>query len=212
MMGYQPDFQSKLFYHSINLDERIPANHILRMIRQRIYFDFIYHEVKDHYGEKGNVSVPPPVILKMMLLLILYNARSEREFMNTIPMRLDWIWFLDYDLDSEITNHSVLSKARNRWGVETFQRFFECIVWQCVEAGLVDGSKLFMDSILVQADASNNSVVNVNKEALKLHLVHGFHERWSRGWKKKRVQPTIMRRNRVLLIAIISPQPIRIPL
>jgi len=44
--------------------------------------------------------------------------------MNTLPMRLDWLWFLDYDLDSEIPNHSVLSKARNRWGVEAFQRFF----------------------------------------------------------------------------------------
>jgi transposase len=186
MMGYQPDFQPKLFYHSINLDERIPANHILRKIRERIDFDFIYHEVKDRYGEKGNVSVPPPVILKMMLLLILYNARSEREFMNTMPMRLDWLWFLDYDLDSEIPNHSVLSKARNRWGVETFQRFFECIVWQCVEAGLVDGSKLFMDSSLVQADASNNSVVNVNKEAFKIHLVQGFNELESRLEEKER--------------------------
>jgi transposase len=76
MMGYQPDFQPKLFYHSMNLDERIPANHILRKIRELIDFDFIYQEVKDRYGEKGNVSVPPPVILKMMLLLILFNVRS----------------------------------------------------------------------------------------------------------------------------------------
>ena len=73
-------------------------------IRGHIDFDFIYGEVKDCYGGKGNVSVPPPVILKMMLLLILYNVRSEREFMNTLPMRLDWLWFLDYDLDSEIPN------------------------------------------------------------------------------------------------------------
>jgi hypothetical protein len=45
---------------------------------------------------------------------------------------------------------------------------FERIVWQCAQAGLVDGSKLFMDSSLVQADASNNSVVN--KESLKCYL------------------------------------------
>jgi hypothetical protein len=43
--------------------------------------------------------VPPPAILKMMLLLVLYNVRSERELMNTIPLRLDWLWFLGYDLD-----------------------------------------------------------------------------------------------------------------
>ena len=185
MMGHQPDAQPKLFYHSFNLDDRIPATSVLRKIRKHIDFEFIYQEVKDYYGGKGNVSVPPPVILKMMLLLILYNVRSERELMNTLPMRLDWLWFLDYDLDSEIPNHSVLSKARNRWGVETFQRFFERIVWQCVEAGLVDGSKIFMDSSLVQADASNNSVINVNKETLKIHLVRGFNELESRLEEKE---------------------------
>ena len=176
MMGFQTDLQPKLFYHTINLDERIPANHILRKMRSQIDFDFIYQEVKDLYGGNGNVSVPPPAILKMMLLLILYNVRSERELMNTLPMRLDWLWFLDYDLDSEIPNHSVLSKARTRWGVEAFQRFFERIVWQCVDEGLVDGSKLFTDSSLVQADASNNSIVKINQEALKIHLVRGFQE------------------------------------
>jgi transposase len=180
MMGYQPDAQPKLFYHSFNLEERIPANSVLRKIRGYIDFEFIYQEVKELYGGKGNVSVPPPVILKMMLLLILYNVRSERELMNTLPLRLDWLWFLDYDLDSEIPNHSVLSKARNRWGVEAFQRFFERIVWQCVSAGLVDGSKLFMDSSLVQADASNNSVVKINHETMKIHLVRGFQELESR--------------------------------
>jgi transposase len=185
MMGHQPDAQPKLFYHSFNLDDRIPAASVLRKIRKHIDFEFIYQEVKDCYGGKGNVSVPPPVILKMMLLLILYNVRSERELMNTLPMRLDWLWFLDYDLDSEIPNHSVLSKARNRWGVEAFQRFFERIVWQCVEAGLVDGSKLFMDSSLVQADASNNSVINVNKEALKIHVVRSFNEFESRLEEKE---------------------------
>jgi transposase len=77
MMGYETRFQPKLFYHQINLDQRVPQNHILRKIEEQIDFDFIYDEVEDCYGDNGNVSVPPPVILKMMLLLILYNVRSE---------------------------------------------------------------------------------------------------------------------------------------
>ncbi len=168
MMGYQPRVQNKLFYTKLNLDQRIRKDHILRKINACIDFNFIYNKVKDKYGFKGNMSVPPPVILKMLLLLVLYNIRSERELVLTIPERLDWLWFLGYDLDDEIPNHSVLSKARNRWGVDVFQTFFENLVWQCVEAGLVDGSKLFMDSSMVQADASNNSVVN--KESLKRYL------------------------------------------
>ena len=168
MMGHQSDFQPKLFHYHVNLEEKIPQDHILRKIRNHIDFDFAYNEVNDTYGDNGNVSVPPPVILKMMLLLILYNVRSERELMKTIPVRLDWLWFLDYDLDDEIPNHSVLSKARARWGVAAFRDFFERIVWQCVEAGLVDGSKLFVDASLVDADASNNSVVDTQK--LKKYL------------------------------------------
>jgi transposase len=162
MMGRHPLHQPKLFYQNINLERRIPHDHILRKIREKIDFDFIYAEVKESYGENGNVSVPPPVILKMMFLLIFYNVRSERELMNTIPLRLDWLWFLGYDLDREVPNHSILSKARTRWGVEAFRSFFERIVWQCVEAGLVDGKKLFVDSSLIDANASNNSVVDTH--------------------------------------------------
>ena len=159
-MGRQSKVQSKLFYTAFNLEQRVRKNHILRKVKRHIDFDFIYNEVKDTYGIHGNESVAPPTILKMMLLLIFYNVRSERELAATIPERLDWLWFLDYDLDDDIPNHSVLSKARNRWGVEAFKTFFERIVWQCAQAGLIDGSKLFMDSSMVQADASNNSVVN----------------------------------------------------
>jgi transposase/uncharacterized protein (UPF0179 family) len=178
MMGRQPKVQKRLFYTKFNLDRRIRKDHILRKIDKHINFDFIYDQVKDTYGSKGNVSVPPPVILKMLLLLILYNVRSERELMATIPERLDWLWFLGYDLDDDIPDHSVLSKARARWGVAAFKTFFDRIVWQCVDAGLVDGSKLFMDGCLIQANASNNSVVN--KEWLTRYLNKSYQTLESR--------------------------------
>jgi len=174
MMGRQERVQRKLFYTKLNLDQRVAKDHILRKVAKYIDFDFIYKEVKDDYGINGNVSVPPPILLKMMLLLIFYNVRSERELMSTIPVRLDWLWFLGYDLDDDTPNHSVLSKARSRWGVEAFRTFFENIVIQCVEAGLIDGSKIFTDASLVQADASNNSVVN--QESLKRYLNKSYLE------------------------------------
>jgi transposase len=174
MMGRQGGFQSKLFYVNVNLDKRVPPNHILRKIHAAIDFDFIYREVRDTYGVNGNVSVPPPVILKMMLLLIRYNVRSERELIDTIPLRIDWLWFLGYDLDDEIPHHSVLSKARARWGVKAFKHFFERIVWQCVEAGLVDGTKLFTDASLIDADASNNSVVDT--QSVKKYLKKTYRQ------------------------------------
>ncbi len=137
-------------------------------------FDFVYQKVKDRYGYNGNVSVAPPMILKLMMLLVLYNVRSERELMATLPERLDWLWFLGLELDSEIPDHSVLSKARRRWGVELFRSFFERVVWQCVESGLVDGSKLFCDSSLIDADASSHSVIDI--QGLRRYLSPAYKE------------------------------------
>jgi transposase len=169
MMGLQQPPQSSLFYIGINIEKRVRENHPLRKVDKLIDFDFAYDEVKDLYGNNGNVSLPPPIILKLMLLLIFYNVRSERELMDTLPERMDWLWFLGYDLDSEIPNHSVLSKARKKWGLDVFQRFFERIVLQCAEAGLIDGRKIFVDSSLVDANASNSSVLDTRNLKHQLH-------------------------------------------
>lgn len=187
MMGYQQP-QNPLFYMGVNIDRRVRANHPLRRVRELVDFDFSYEEVKGHYGRNGNVSVAPPVILKLMLLLVFYNVRSERELMDTLPERIDWLWFLDYDLDSKIPDHSILSKARKRWGAEIFQSFFERIVLQCVDAGLVDGSKIFLDSSLVDADASNNSVIDTRN--LKHQLKENYRKLEARLQEKsERVDP-----------------------
>lgn len=169
MMGVLEQPQSSLFHFGVNLDKRIRSNHPLRKVNELIDFHFVYKEVKSFYGQNGNESVPPPVILKLMLLLVFYNVRSERELMETVPERMDWLWFLGYDLDATIPNHSVLSKARKKWGVDVFQSFFERIVLQCVQAGLVDGSKIFVDSSLVDANASNNSVIDTKSLKHQLH-------------------------------------------
>ena len=173
-MGHQPPPQPSLFYTGINLETRIRSDHVLRKVARMVDFDFVYQKVKDRYGYNGNVSVAPPMILKLMMLLVLYNVRSERELMATLPERLDWLWFLGLELDSEIPDHSVLSKARRRWGVELFRSFFERVVWQCVESGLVDGSKLFCDSSLIDADASSHSVIDT--QGLRRYLSPAYKE------------------------------------
>lgn len=151
----------------MNLARRIPADHPLRKLRETIKLQFVPEEVAGAYGRKGNVSVDPVIVMKMMLLLFWDNVRSERELMRIIPLRIDYLWFLGYGLEDEIPNHSVLSKARRRWGAEVFARLFRQSVAQCLEAGLIEGSKLHTDSSLVRADASLNSVVAVTLAKLE---------------------------------------------
>ena len=87
--------------------------------------------------------------------------------MRIIPLRIDYLWFLGYGLEDEIPHHSVLSKARKRWGGELFSRLFGQVVQQCLDAGLVDGTKLHADSSLIRADAAVNSVVRVTLAKLE---------------------------------------------
>ena len=158
MMGLKED-QKELFSYSVDLDKRVRADNPLRQIREAIDFGFVRDEVKGFYGYKGNESVDPEVIMKMMFLLFFDNVASERELMKIIRERLDYMWFLGYGLDDEIPNHSVLSKARARWGVDVFETLFTRIVAQCQLSGLVEGKKLHMDGSLVDADASKGAVL-----------------------------------------------------
>ncbi len=115
----------------MNLARRIPADHPLRKLRETVNLDFVREEVAGSYGRKGNVSVDPVIVMKMMLLLFWDNVRSERELMRIIPLRIDYLWFLGYSLEDEIPNHSVLSKARRRWGRKSLPGFF-VKVWRSV--------------------------------------------------------------------------------
>jgi transposase len=106
------------------------------------------------YGSTGKTSIDPIVLMKLMLILFLEQIPSERELMRRLPERLDWLWFCEYDLDSELPNHSVLSKARRRWGLDVFRELFQVILSQCIKAGLVDGRVVHVDSSLINANAS----------------------------------------------------------
>ena len=160
MMGHWQK-QTELWVEPVHLGRRIPKDHLLRKINRVLDLSFVRAEVAGFYGNNGNMSVDPVIIVKLMLLLFLDDVRSERELMRIVPLRLDYLWFLGYGLEDEVPNHSVLSKARKRWGAEVFERLFVRSVQQCVEAGLVDGSKLHVDASLVAANASRNSVIEV---------------------------------------------------
>ena len=158
MMGPTQQADEKLFYYGINLNKRVRPDNPLRRISEKVDFGFVREAVADSYGKKGHESEDPIVVMKLMLLLFFDDVSSERELMRIVGERLDYMWFLGFGLEDEIPNHSVLSKARNRWGQAVFEDLFVRIVQLCAEAGLIDGKKMHMDSSLIEANASKESV------------------------------------------------------
>jgi hypothetical protein len=77
-------------------------------------------------------------------------------------------------LNEPLPDHSSLTRIRERYGVEVFRRFFEKIVEQCQQAGLVWGRELYIDGTKVQANASKDSLKP--RFFVEAHLNHLFPE------------------------------------
>jgi transposase len=119
MMGRKAP-ESKLFYE-FSLDSRVPEGHLLRRIEAVVDLGFVRHLTEPFHSHTGQPSVDPVVLFKMALLGYLYGLPSERRLAEEVELNLAYRWFLGYDLDEATPNHSVLSKARRRFGPGVYE-------------------------------------------------------------------------------------------
>jgi transposase len=99
------------------------------------------------------------VFFELQLVLFFEGLRSERRLMEVVADRLGIRWCLGYDLlDEPSPDHSSLTRIRERYGLQMFGRFFERIVQECLEAGLVWGEEPFFDPTKVGANADVDSL------------------------------------------------------
>lgn len=158
MMG-RKQATRKLFYE-FSLEERVPRDHFLRRLAKVIDFSFVYSMVKPYYSHTGAPSVDPVVVFKMALIGYLYNIPSERKLAEEVRLNLAFLWFLGYDIDELPPDHSILSKARRRFGKEVYEAFFRKVLEICREEGLVEGDRIYLDATLLKANASFESLVS----------------------------------------------------
>lgn len=86
------------------------------------------------------------------------DIRSERLLLRQVADRLSVRWYVGYNLDEPLPDHSTLSKIRLRSGLSVFRRFFEAIVEQCQKEKLVWGKEWYFDSTHVHANADMDSL------------------------------------------------------
>lgn len=153
----QHDFEEKLYYN-LSLSRLVPEDHLLRQIAEAVDFSFIRPLCRPYYSHTGRPSIDPVVLFKMLLVGYLYGITSERRLARELSLNLAYRWFMGYDFDEEIPDHSVLSKARARFGPEVFESFFRRSIDLCREAGLLEEGPVYVDSSLIQAAAAVDSL------------------------------------------------------
>jgi transposase len=154
--------------HDLSLEELVPKDSFYRRLEARLDLSFVRELVASLYAKGGRPSVDPVVFFKLQLVMFFEDIRSERRLMEVVADRLSLRWYLGYDLHEPLPDHSSLTRIRERYGLPIFRRFFERIVEECVEAGLVWGEELFFDATKVEANASMES--RIPRFAAQAHL------------------------------------------
>ena len=175
MLGYK----AKAFktHTEVSLEDLVPQDNFYRHVEAVLDLSFVRDLVRDCYSSSmGRPSIDPVVFFKLQLVMFFEGIRSERQLMETVSLNLAHRWFIGYDLDEAVPNHSSLTRIRKRYGLETFQRFFEHIVQLCIEAGLVWGEELYFDGTRVEANADIDGLVPRFYFEAKQHLQELFGE------------------------------------
>src|SRR6266705_1104008 len=152
MMGMKERHFAPLI--NVSLEDVVPADHFYRHLERTLDLSFVREFVQETYAGKGRPSIDPIVFFKLQLVMFFEDIRSERLLMRHAADRLSVRWYLGYDLNEPLPDHSSLTRIRTRYGVEVFRRFFEEITSQCQQAGLVWGKELYIDATKVEANAS----------------------------------------------------------
>src|SRR6266851_1789138 len=157
---------------NISVEELVPQDHFYRHLEQSLDLSFVREFVQQTYANGGRPSIDPIVFFKLQLVMFFEGIRSERLLMRHAADRLSVLWYLGYDLGEPLPDHSSLTRIRERYGVEIFRRFFEAIVEQCQQAGLIWRKELYVDANKVQANASLDSLTP--RFAVEAHLATLF--------------------------------------
>jgi transposase len=154
--------------HDLSLEDLVPQDNFYRRLEATLDLSFVRELVGPLYANGGRPSVDPVVFFKLQLVMFFEDLRSERQLMGVVSDRLSLRWYLGYDLFESLPDHSSLTRIRERYGLFVFRRFFERIVQECVDAGLVWGEELFFDATKVEANASMES--RIPRFAAQAHL------------------------------------------
>jgi len=147
-------------YSYLSPEQRVPADHPLRSIRQMTdrALAGLSRKFSAMYSATGRPSIPPEKLLRALLLQVLYTVRSERLLMEQLEYNLLFRWFVGLNMDEPVWVPTVFSKNRERLlEGDIAEKFFGGVLQQAREADLLSDEHFSVDGTLIEAWASQKS-------------------------------------------------------
>lgn len=144
---------NQLSIYSI-LYNKIPENHILKIISDEVDFSFINKELEKSYSKYyGRPAKEPELMVKILILQHLYNLSDERVIIDA-SLNLAYMYFLGINPEDELPDSSLLSKFRKTKleGNFTIDEIITEVVRQCVDKGIINGNGISIDTTHTEAN------------------------------------------------------------
>src|ERR1022692_3574714 len=154
------DTSNHTLFSYVRTDDRIPANHPLRLIRRiaDTALSALSEQFDAAYATEGRPSIPPERLLRALLIQAFYSVRSERQLMEQLNYNLLFRWFVGLSVDDPVWDPSTFSKNRDRVLNEDFAAsFLDAVLNADKVRSLVSSEHFSVDGTLIQAWASMKS-------------------------------------------------------
>ena len=163
-----PDHQQSAMFSYLSPEQRVPADHPLRAVRQMA--DTILAQLSQlfskMYSDIGRRSIPPEKLLRALLLQVLYTVRSERMLMEQLEYNLLFRWFVGLNMDEPVWDVTVFTKNRERLlKADIAKKFFELVLKQAQALDLMSDEHFTVDGTLLEACAGLKSFKRVDGAA-----------------------------------------------
>ena len=110
------DQSSGSLFSYVDLEERVPRGHPLRVIREIVndVLDGLSSDFAAAYSHTGRPSIPPEKLLRALLLQAFYLIRSERQLMEQLNFNILFRWFVGLGMDDAVWDATVFCHNRDR--------------------------------------------------------------------------------------------------
>ena len=158
MQGCKPLAEAPLFLYG-DPYAKLPRSAFYEALGKDLDLEWVREATAGLYADGiGRPSLDPVVFVKLMLVGYFENLVGDSELAFRIADSLTVRRFLGYGLGEDTPERTTILKTRQRWPIEAFEAIFLRVLARLAEQGLVKGEHLGTDTVLINANASMDSL------------------------------------------------------
>ena len=149
-------------------DAIIPANHILRRIKENIDFSFVNPMLRKQYCEKfGRPAKEPEMMFKLLFKKKLYDL-SDEVLISSAQTDMAYKFFLDLEPEAKMIDPSLLTKFRKtRITEDILEEMLRETIQQALDKGLIRSGTIIVDSTHTNASVRAKSPTQILRDISK---------------------------------------------